>query len=193
MFTSINQVNTEFFKLFHGVEIPIKGVPVKIPSRYYKKSSFNYVEDTPEVYPCTTIQDYSPELKPEWFIDMRSRIGGISTDGLTAYLYKSPVWMNFRYDVGLASKGYNETQAMRDYFQRRFNSEVGFIFNSVVIDDEILGDVVPYTMRMTDIPRNDGIFEANMEFNLSVWMHMVEPREVELVQSIILNINPITV
>ena len=193
MITSIKQVNTEFFKLFHGVKIQIEGEEVVIPSRYYKKSSFNYVENSPEVYPCITIQDYSPELKPEWFIDMRPRIGGISTDGLRAQLYKSPVWMNFRYDVGLASKGYNETQAMRDYFQRRFNSEVGFIFNSVIVDNEILGDVVPYTMRMTDIPRNDGIFETNMEFNLSVWVYLVEPKEVELVQEIILNINPVTV
>lgn len=191
MLTSITQVNTEFFKLFHGIKIPIKGSNVSIPSRYYKKSSYNYVEDTSEVYPCITIQDFSPEVKPEWFIDMKSRISGVSSDGLTAYLYRNPVWMNFRYDVGLASKGYIETQSMRDYFQKLFNSEVGFIFNKEIIDDEVIGDVVPYTMVMTDIPRNDGIFETNMEFNLSAWIYLVEPKEVELITSIITSVTPI--
>ena len=190
MLTSITQVNTEFFKLFHGIRVPVGNDFIHVPSRYFKKSSYNYVENTPETYPCTTIQDYAPEMKPEWFIDMKTRISGVSEDGLTAFIYRNPVWMNFRYDVGLASKGYKESILLRDYFQRKFNAEVGFIFNQKIIDGDIIGDVVPYTMRMTDIPRSDGIFETNMEFNLSAWIYLTEPKEVELVKNIVLTVTP---
>jgi hypothetical protein len=97
-----------------------------------------------------------------------------------------PVRMEFRYDVSIVSKSYNEFLAMQDYFNSTFVSQTGFLFNKKVVDGDEVGDVVLYTVRPTDIPRTDGVYEMNYEFTLKPWIYAVKPKEVELVQAIIL-------
>ena len=70
----------------------------------------------------------------------------------------------------------------------RFQTNVRFLFNKKLSGDDEVGDVVPYTIRATDIPRNDGVFETNYEFTLSVWLYVREPKEVELVRKFIISL-----
>lgn len=191
MLTSIRQVNEEFFRTFFGIKVKVGDEEKSTLCRYAKKSSKDYVEEQEnQIYPCIAIQDFTPVPKREWYIDMHAYFGGKSLDGLTGYLYQRPIWMEFRYDVSIAAKSYNEFMAMQDYFMENFVYGKRFIFNKQLGGEDTVGDIVPYEVRETDIPRTDGVLEMNYEFTCSVWLYPQKPEEVELVQQIILRANP---
>ena len=188
MFTSIRQVNEEFFKRFYRLRIPIGDEERVIPCRYARKSSRDYVEEQEnQIYPCIAIQDYTPRIKDDWYLDMKTYLGDISRDKLVGYLYRNPVWMEFRYDVSIVAKGYNEFIAMQDYFTENFVYNLRFVFNSKLSGEDLVGDVVPYTIRENYIPRNDGVFEINYEFTCSVWVQPEKAQVVDLVQLVRIN------
>ena len=187
MLTSIQQVNTEFFRTFYGLRIPIGGVETHILCRYAKKSIYDYVEEQDnQIYPCIAIQDFPPTPKQEWYVDMREYFGGKSFDGLTGYLYHKPIWMEFRYDVSIVSKSYKEFMAMKDYFMEHFVYGLRFVFNKRLAGEDEVGDIVPYTIRETDVPRTDGVLEMNYEFTCNVWLYPRKPEEVELIQAVVI-------
>lgn len=188
MLTSIKQVDTEFFKQFHNLTIP--GLSKQAHYRFYKKSAEDYTEEDPnQVYPCIAVQNYTPTLKDEWFVDMKEYFGGLSSDGQRGFLYRRPVWFEFRYDVSIASKSYNDHTALADYFQSHFVcGKLQFLFNKRLDGELAVGDVVPFTVRATDIPRIDGVYETNYEFTLSAWLYLVEPEEVATIQQAILEL-----
>lgn len=188
MLTSIRQVNEQFFRKFFGLSIPIGDTNKKVLCRYARKSSYDYTEEqAQQVYPCVAIQDYVPVPKEEWYIDMHAYFGGKSFDGLRGYLYQRPIWMEFRYDVSIVSKSYNEYMALQDYFLQNFVYGKRFIFNQYFSGENAIGDIVPYTVRDTDIPRTDGVFETNYEFSCSVWLYPRVPEEIETIQQIVIN------
>ena len=188
MLTSIKQVDTEFFKQFHSLTIP--GLSKQAHFRFYKKSAEDYTEEDPnQVYPCIAVQNYTPTLKEEWFVDMKEYFGGLSPDGQQGFLYRRPVWFEFRYDVSIASKSYNDHTALVNYFQSHFVcGKLQFLFNKRLDGELAVGDVVPFTVRTTDIPRIDGVYETNYEFTLSAWLYLVEPEEVATIQQAILEL-----
>ena len=190
MLTTIKQVNEQFFRKFYGLKMPIGGEDKKILCRYAKKSSYDYTEEQDnQVYPCIAIQDYTPVPKSEWYIDMHAYFGGKSIDALKGYLYQRPIWMEFKYDVSIVSKSYNEFMAMQDYFMEHFMYGKRFLFNQHFEGEQAIGDIVPYTIRNTDVPRTDGCLEMNYEFTCSVWLHPTTPEEVDLIQYIVINGN----
>ena len=191
MLKSIREVNEEFFKQFRGIKILIKGKEVEVPIRYARKSGKDYVEESKQqLYPCIAIQDHSPKIKDEWYLDMKSYFGGISLDGLSGYLFRRPIWFEFVYDVSIVAKGYYEFTALKDYFLSTFGSDVQMLFNKRLSGDDAVGDVVGYTIRSTDIPRTDGVFETNYEFTCSVWVAPIEPKAVDVIKKIILRAEP---
>lgn len=191
MLESVRQVNEEFFKTFYGIKVLIGGKEVPINCRYAKKSSFDYSEEQDnQIYPCIAIQDYTPKPKKEWYIDMHAYFGGVSLDGLSGFLYQRPIWLEFVYDVSIAAKSYNEFISMQDYFMENFVYGKRFIFNKQLTGEDEVGDIVPYEIRDTDIPRTDGIFEKNYEFTCSVWLYPKKPESVELIREIVINGQP---
>lgn len=167
--------------------IPVEGEYKRILCRYARKSSHDYVEEQDnQVYPCIAIQDYTPTLKDSWYIDMHAYFGGKSLDGLTGYLYQRPIWMEFRYDVSIVSKSYKEFMAMQDYFMEHFVYGKRFIFNQHFTGEQAIGDIVPYEVRDTDVPRTDGCLEMNYEFTCSVWLSPKTPEEVSLIENIVI-------
>lgn len=190
MITSIEQANEEFFKIFYGLEIPCKKKGnFKPVVSYANLSSYDYTEDSGQSYPCIILSDFTPTLKPEWWVELRETYGGVSLDGLSGYLMRNPVWMSFKYDVGTFCKSYYENIAMRDYFLAKFMTEERFIFNSRLSGELEVGDIVPYTMEETKVERTDGIFEENYSFDLSVWVYPHTPKEVnDIVEAINVNL-----
>lgn len=189
MLTTIRQVNEQFFRIFYGLKMPIGGEEKTILCRYARKSSKDYVEEQEnQIYPCIAIQDYAPNPKSEWFIDMHQYCGGVSLDGLTGYLFLRPIWMSFRYDVSIATKSYAEYLDMQDYFMKNYVYGKRFIFNKQLTGEDTVGDIVPYEIRGTDIPRIDGVYETNYEFTLSVWLYPKSAEEVNLVKDIVVNL-----
>ena len=188
MITTIGQVNEQFFRIFYGIRIPMGGEEKCVLCRYAKKSSMDYVEEAEnQVYPCIAIQDYTPTPKREWYIDMHPYFNGKSLDGMKGYLFQRPIWMEFRYDVSIVSKSYNEFMDMQNYFMKEFVYGRRFLFNKCGEGEDELGDVVPYEIRETDIPRTDGVFEKNYEFTLSVWVYPKDPEEVDLIQKVVVS------
>lgn len=191
MLTTIRQVNEQFFRKFYGLKMQIGGAEKVVLCRYAKKSSYDYVEEQiNQIYPCIVIQDYTPTPKDEWYVDMHSYFGGKSLNGLTGYLYQRPIWMEFRYDVSIVAKSYNDFISMQDYFMQNFVYGVRFLFNQKLDGENAVGDIVPYEVRETTIPRTDGLFEMNYEFTCSVWLYSQTPQEVALVQKIVVNAMP---
>lgn len=189
MMYSISQVNAEFFKIFYNLEIPFNDSILKPLCRYAKKSSFDYTEEqNAQIYPCIAIQDYTPTIKDDWYIDTKQYIGEYTPDGLKAYLYNRPIWLSFRYDVSIATKSYKEFMAMQNFFLSKFVYGKSFIFDKHLSGDDLVGDVAPYQILETDIPRTDGVFEKNYEFNLSVWVAPKESEAVDVVKNIIINL-----
>lgn len=191
MLTTIRQVNEQFFRKFYGLKMQIGGAEKVVLCRYAKKSSYDYAEEQiNQIYPCIVIQDYTPTPKDEWYVDMHSYFGGKSLNGLTGYLYQRPIWMEFRYDVSIVAKSYNDFISMQDYFMQNFVYGVSFLFNQKLDGENAVGDIVPYKVRETTIPRTDGLFEMNYEFTCSVWLYSQTPQEVALVQKIVVNAMP---
>lgn len=188
MLTSIKQVDTEFFKQFYGINIP--GISKPVNFRYYKKSADDYSEeDENQTYPCIVVQNYAPTLKPEWFVDVRNYFGGLSSDGQKGYLYRHPIWFEFRYDVSVVAKGYSDYTALINYFTTHFLGEkLRFLFDKRLDGEMAVGDVVPFRVTPTNIPRLDGVYETNYEFALSVWLNLIEPQEVDTIQQAILTL-----
>ena len=79
---------------------------------------------------------------------------------------------------------------MQDYFMQNFVYGVSFLFNQKLDGENAVGDIVPYKVRETTIPRTDGLFEMNYEFTCSVWLYSQTPQEVALVQKIVVNAMP---
>lgn len=187
MLTSIRQVNEEFFRKFYGLKMKIGGEMNTVLCRYAKKSSHDYVEEQDnQIYPCIIIQDFSPNPKSEWYIDMHAYFGGKSLDGLKGYLYQRPIWMEFRYDVSIVAKSYNDHISMKDYFMEHFVYGKRFVFNEKLGGDDLVGDIVPYEVRDTDLPRTDGVFETNYEFTCSAWLYPRKPEEIDLLMAIVI-------
>lgn len=193
MFTTIEQVHEEFFKLFFKYQIKVSGEQKDIHFRYAKKSGIDYAEEQEnQVYPCIVIQDYTPELKEEWFVDLKKYLGELSEDGLKGYLYQRPVWMEFRYDVSICAKSYFEYKALQQSFFNKFFTQERFILNKTDIENGgQVGDIVPYEVTATDIPRMDGVSETNYEFTLSVWLSPDNVEEVDIIKEVILKITEV--
>lgn len=192
MFNSISDFDRAFMSLFSNVILPIKGVDTSIYYRYYKKSSENYVEEEEQKYPCIIVQDYTPKPREDWFIDLREEMGETSVDGLTMKMYRKPMALTFNYDVSICSKSYNSQSALKNYFTREYLNKTAIILNKV--DMGIMGevgDVIPLRVDIMDIPRTDGVFETNYNFKLDAWVHIQEPRDVDIIKNVILNINPV--
>lgn len=192
MITGIRNLNKEFFKQFHKMQIPMSdGSKLELSARYYKQSSYDYTENTDQRYPCVSIQDFAPTIRTGWYVDHREVFLGLSPDKKVGYLGKNPVWLEARFDVSIASKGYKEFLDIADYFDKKFVYASGFVFNATDIEGSLVGDVVTYSTRVTDIARADGVMERNYEFTLNPWVYFQEPSEVDLIENIIIKGSPV--
>ena len=62
-----------------------------------------------------------------------------------------------------------------------------FVFDKRLTGEAEVGDIVPYRVQQTDIPRLDGVFETNYEFNLAVWIYAKTPEErTDIIKQIVL-------
>lgn len=190
MIRTIENVNEEFFKQFANIQIARKNSFVVPNFRYAKKSSGDYTEeDENQIYPCISVQDYSPRPVQDHYIVLHEYFGGLSEDGLSGFLYRRPIWLEFTFDVSIASKSYHEYLAMQQYFLSHFVNNETFLFNQKLTEEDAVGDVVPYTIRGNDIPRTDGVHETNYEFTLRVWLALTEPRDIECISEVILSMD----
>lgn len=179
MITSIAQVNEEFFRLFSTFS-------KKADFRYAKSPSYDYAEaGVPQRYPCIAIQDYPPTLRDDWYVDQKKYFD--HSEGEEGHIFSRPLWMQFKYDVSIASKGYKEFTELCNSFNQKFKYETYFHFHK---EGTEIDDYCPYTFNEADIPRTDGVFERNFEFTLSVWVYPQEGETVELVEKLAILAEP---
>ena len=194
MLYSIADVNEQFFAALQGITIhdAKKKTDKPVLVRYAKESSGDYTESKKpaQVYPCVVIADFTPRPHPDWYIDLHKYAGGLSRDKMTAFLYRRPIRMEFHFDVSIATKSYFDYTALKDFFLSHFQANTRMVFNKQLEGEFEVGDIVPYEVRATDIPRNDGVFETNYEFTLSPWLTPVTPEQVQVIQEIAISANP---
>ena len=194
MLYSIADVNEQFFAALQGITIHDAKTKTDKPVwvRYAKESSGDYTESKKpaQVYPCVVIADFTPRLHPDWYVDLHTYAGGLSRDGLTAYIYRRPIRMEFHFDVSIATKSYFDYVALKDFFLTHFQANTRLLLNKRLEGELEVGDIVPYEVRATDIPRNDGVFETNYEFTLSPWVTPITPEQVQVIQELAISANP---
>ena len=190
MINSILNVHKNFFSLFQKVDIGKGGY---VHCRYYKKSSNDYTEEQQQQeYPCIVIQDYAPKLDYRAYVDQKKYQGATNLKGTLIELLRRPLWMDFVFDVSIVAKSYFDYQKLQDYFLQNFLSKTSFIFNKEDLSDlgeGEVGDVVPYEISVTDVPRTDGCFETNFQFTLLVWIAITASEEVDAIKNIIHNVD----
>ena len=194
MFNSVSQVNTEFFKLFHNnvkITDPKTGSVKSVLVRYARKSSGDYTEEaSQQVYPCISIQDYTPTIHDRNTIFYNTYVGGCTEDSTHGGVYTRPIRLEFRFDVSVAAKSYFDWVTIKDFFFTHYVGEKRLLLNSRLSGDDEVGEVCPILdIRTTDVPRTDGVFETNFEFTLAVWVATKDAKVTELVQEVQVNAN----
>lgn len=189
MFHKIIDVHTAVFKYFSERISEELGVSV----RYARKSSHDYSEEQPQqVYPCVAIQDYAPVPKENWWIEYKAFHRATSVDGKTGYLYYLPLWMDFRYDVSIASKSYTEYLRLQQWFLENTIAEDEITLESFKVGGVETGEPIPIATRAQDVPRTDGVYETSYEITFSVWLYVREPVGIETVQEVCLKLHRIS-
>jgi len=189
-FTKTHQVPKEFFNFFlsKATKKPISGdnrqhpmLPIELHTggtedfmvRYYKKGGESSAEDVREFYPCFVIQDFQPE------IDKRRLWGRDYIDGIYDDVNKTtekiilPIPFMYKFQVSVVAKRKREIDSANDWFMQNFSLHRPdcFTFNSFDTDEGKVGDIVPYRIEFTEIPREDRRFEYAYDFTLDTTIH----------------------
>ena len=208
MFTTITQVKEAFLKLFYATPIivSVKGTNTTIPVRYAKKSADNYAEagtgSSPDieqqVYPCIAILDYDPKKSDMYNLSGFVRLANerdtdndVKKQVDKATYYYEPLFLTFRFDVGVVSKKFFELEAINNYMYKRFLYTEHLILNKEVIAFEEVGDVVPLSVNPITIERPDGVKETNFEMEISAWVYIADQEDVDLLQTLNISVTPV--
>lgn len=186
MFHKIIDVHNAVFKYFSERISEELGVHV----RYARKSSHDYSEEQDaQIYPCVAIQEYFPVPKEDWWIEYKGFHRATSVDGSTGYLYYLPLWMDFRYDMSVASKSYKDYVRIQQWFLENTIAEDEITLESFVVNGMETGEPISIVTRAQDVPRTDGVYETNYEITFSVWLYTRRPVGFETVQEIVISIS----
>lgn len=186
MFHKIIDVHNAVFKYFSERISEELGVHV----RYARKSSHDYSEEQDaQIYPCVAIQEYFPVPKEDWWIEYKGFHRATSVDGSTGYLYYLPLWMDFRYDMSVASKSYKDYVRIQQWFLENTIAEDEITLESFVVNGMETGEPISIETRVQDIPRTDGVYETNYEITFSIWLYARRPVGIDTVQDVVLRLH----
>lgn len=172
--TTVKTIPGEGDRLFPMLQIPLfTGEVSEFMVRYYKRSGESSVEDAREYYPCIVIQDFAPEIDAT-LLWGKEFVEGIFDEarGMREYVYL-PVPMNYRFQVSAVTRRQKEASGINDWFLQRFISGTSsfFEFNKMQTDEGFVADVTPYTVKVSENPREDGRFEYVYDFTLKTYIH----------------------
>lgn len=192
-FYSIAQVKEAFLKLFYTAPIQIKsGATTKtVEVRYAKKLVPQ--EAAQVVYPVISVWDYTPEpsekFNPSGFTYLDD-IRDTDNDGImdTGTRYFEPLLLRFRFDVGCASKNYDDQVGLEDYMLRNWEYPEPVILSFNTPEAGQVDQPVMLDLKRTKLDRPDGVHETNYEISFEAWVDIREPEDVELVTTLNLNI-----
>jgi multimeric flavodoxin WrbA len=114
-----------------------------------------------------------------------------------AYEIEEPVLFDFKFDVTAFCKNAIHKWLIWEWFAKKFDQDNGIIFNAVTLEspqeDTTVGDPVECKMTTLEPYRTDGVFELTFNFKITAMVQIVEPKEVELLQTLLINLNNIVV
>ena len=102
------------------------------------------------------------------------------------YEYAHPIPFTFMYQVSFASKVDAHHQAMCQWAYKTFDltNQGCFVYNREVIAGfYVKGDYCGYEVETREIPREDGVFEFQMDFKVTVYIALIDP--VEYVRTVV--------
>lgn len=177
--------------------VNVKGVAVSVKVRYADMSSKDYTEEQlQQMYPAISIYDYAPELANAWNNGAYERYvqdlrepdeDGKPTRGTIFY---EPLLLTFRFDVQAAAKSYHEMMAIENALFLKLMYEPFWLRHEVIAGEDI-GESVNLNVTPTRTNRIDGVHEVIFECDFDTFVAIKEPTDVDLVTTLILNVNPV--
>jgi hypothetical protein len=204
-FLSINEVNSEFYMQFISyaspglvpktkIEAPFipmtsfKGVAQQTLVRYFNMGGHFGFEDMMSYYPVISIQNFTPV--PDRTRDLfaqRSYEGGYNFLEGTAMEIFFPAALNFKYQVSTCATTESERDTIQTWMYKTFElwkNDKALLLNKTATAEGDIGVVVPYRLRVFDVPRADGYFEQVFDFTLKTYVHFKCPVTQDFLTSI---------
>lgn len=111
------------------------------------------------------------------------------------YEIEEPVLFDFKFDVTAFCKNAIHKWLIWEWFAKNFDCDTGMILNAIMLsspqEDTVVGDPVDYKMTTFEPYRTDGVFELTFSFKITAMVQIVEPKEVELLQTLLIRLNGI--
>jgi hypothetical protein len=127
-------------------------------------------------YPCIVIQNFAPELDRTRALAKEDILGATNNAGTQTQQDYLPIPFTFKYVISAVSRRKKEIDAIHEWmistfdFQRTYG-HLMFKKTTTTFDGD-LGVVVPFTSRISDVPRSDGRFEYSYFMDLKPSIHI---------------------
>jgi hypothetical protein len=204
MLTSLRNVQGEFMKCLveNGQANATINSPeglLTVPYTFARASAQTLAEKPKEQYPLISIYDYSPIIDTEWTRNFQQHVTGYHAydnngNPTKAFMVEDPIRLIFRFDYTFFVNNPMHKYTLLDFVLKKFNTRGTFILNKIVLPDgEEVGDVVNYTVAITENERSDGVFETNFEFTSKIMVAIKEPEEFDLIQNFNIFVNNINI
>lgn len=205
-FTTIQEVDNEFYNLFLADATPkniFSGLSITAPVleinnhkdetedvlvRYAKRSGRLEIEEFPSYYPVISILNQTPVVdKNRSLFNQPFYIGGYDYDNATLKKAFFPAALNFDYQVSVAANTESAFSAIKTFMLntfRYYNIDPCLILNKVETEEGDIGIVVPFSVEVNDITREDGRFECVYDFRLKTYVHLRLPETKDMIEKI---------
>jgi hypothetical protein len=189
-FISISGVHDEFYGIFLE-DATENFLPDTVDTNFFLDISGNSVlikhafkggqkefQETLIYYPAIIIKDFVPKIDKQRALFVRDYYEGGFSKIVTPYetlFYAEkiyfPVPLEFFYQVSVVSKIQTEHASIMNWFYSKFyNTSGSFLLNKTETEIGDLGVVVPYTIDLSDVPREDGVYEFVVDFKLKTYV-----------------------
>lgn len=188
MIRTVRQVHEDFFREINSHNITAS--VGKVPLVYYDKFNKTPTEIQRAQYPVMSLQNYRPKANDGWTDNMQEiydGLGGYDDKGvpLTIQSFREPIYLDFRYDISVATKTQNDLDVICDQILKIYGTESEiFLDKTILPDGTIVGVPVWVKVEAEDIPRSDEIKEVNHEFTFSCFVDYKDPLVLEVIQNV---------
>lgn len=194
-FKRLSDVDVAFYRLFNmGAADPRiqLGSGKSAQVRYYKRGGGTDAQDKQVEYPVVSIQNFPPEIDTVRRVRVPAAYEGDFTGTgptLKGRLVPYPLPLNFRYQVSVASTTQITLSLLQEWFFRNFDvsqPQMSLLLDvTETLEHGLLGEPVPYTLKVREVSRDDKVFEIAYDFVLKPWVDVLAPSaELDTLQAV---------
>ena len=161
----------------------------------------DFSEEIIEHYPTVIMFRDTAEPRPSYtpanepFYAALRKANNLSTYRDVITKFSEPIQMDFRYEVSVCAKDYDQSTAMNIWISKfNYGKQKHFTFNKNITFESMFGevtdgDLVGYDMRKLSQPeRSDGVMETIYEFILHPYLVIQEPVDMATIRDILVGV-----